>query len=696
MKREREDIERAWQRKLDEEVKRAIVKTKADMETKRDFIHVMIHLSANMYVVPVLSHFQATGGDQVGMLQLELKMLGDISRVLITSRLRDVVPDALTVDLSVLSKEEAAQLLMRTACLGDVPAESRPVAVDEITRQCGLLPLGIVLAGKVIASYGQGWETEVIELLRDSHSEQLRRQTHHEGQLTVEQHVIETSLQAIRGPQAADVVELFQLMAAFPEDVIIPIVIIIALVESQQTRISEVLDGERRRTHMKIRERVNILLGRSLLLGNLHEGIKVHDLILAELREAHFRFAGFLIATTPFQPTNLKSPTRGAEVHWYKSHHLVYHVQASLHADASAGGVALRNEPNAVLCWIDAEQQTRRLICEGFGVRRMEEHAKWLDGQGQYEGAGCWFHEMSALYLRQESVTRERKQVVGKNAEILKCALAACQRAATTTQTNMRQISIYLGLAGSWGDDRAANLAKAKMLFDDIDVDQIDTDGYTEIGCTLNMCNALVVGLSADVINERIRQLKLISDRVAGSLSTLSTTAQCAYMDTLSVPPACFYGAMASRRTEIDMATLREILAPPIFDEIYSTYELAQHHATCKERNSGMDFILQFFPWGFLLHNNLSLVHKHSRHIMQCMAEAHEIHVGRNPNSADMNCLMCMWCNAPGLMMVGLAEEWRRFLESADLATVVMQQLLDMQRAYVKGEQMAWFVGPGE
>ena len=36
MKREREDIERAWQRKLDEEVKRAIVKTKADMETKRE------------------------------------------------------------------------------------------------------------------------------------------------------------------------------------------------------------------------------------------------------------------------------------------------------------------------------------------------------------------------------------------------------------------------------------------------------------------------------------------------------------------------------------------------------------------------------------------------------------------------------------------------------------------------------------
>ena len=78
------------------------------------------------------------------------------SKVFITSRLRDVVPDATTVDLTVLGEEEAAVLLMRTACLGDASAHARPPAVDEIVRECAYLPLTIVLVGKMISSFGAG------------------------------------------------------------------------------------------------------------------------------------------------------------------------------------------------------------------------------------------------------------------------------------------------------------------------------------------------------------------------------------------------------------------------------------------------------------------------------------------------------------------------------------------------------------
>ena len=76
------------------------------------------------------------------------------SRLLITTRLRDIVADAKTVDLTVLSSKEAAQLLCRTACLGE-PAQAQSLAVDAVAQQCGYLPLGLVLAGKMIASYGQ-------------------------------------------------------------------------------------------------------------------------------------------------------------------------------------------------------------------------------------------------------------------------------------------------------------------------------------------------------------------------------------------------------------------------------------------------------------------------------------------------------------------------------------------------------------
>ena len=78
----------------------------------------------------------------------------DGSRLLITTRLRDVVPDAKQVDLNVLSKEDAAELLCRTACLGEIidsaqGGGARPAAIDEITRECGYLPLAVGLAGKM-------------------------------------------------------------------------------------------------------------------------------------------------------------------------------------------------------------------------------------------------------------------------------------------------------------------------------------------------------------------------------------------------------------------------------------------------------------------------------------------------------------------------------------------------------------------
>ncbi len=201
------------------------------------------------------------------------------SKLLLTSRMRDVVCDALTIDLTILDKEEAAALLMRTACLGEAPANARPPAIDEISRECAYLPLTIVLAGKVIASYGQGWEQDVLPLLKESHSEELRlsglsglhdKSSHS----SVENHIISVTLRTIRGPQAADVQRLFRLMALFAEDALVPIPAIVFMVESQSDVQVDVA-VERRRVQLKIRERVNILLGRSLLLGSLHSGIKV-------------------------------------------------------------------------------------------------------------------------------------------------------------------------------------------------------------------------------------------------------------------------------------------------------------------------------------------------------------------------------------------------------------------------------------
>ena len=53
-------------------------------------------------------------------------------------QIRDVAPDAYTVNLSVLRKDEAVKLLTETACLDpDTTNESRSATLDEISKHCG-------------------------------------------------------------------------------------------------------------------------------------------------------------------------------------------------------------------------------------------------------------------------------------------------------------------------------------------------------------------------------------------------------------------------------------------------------------------------------------------------------------------------------------------------------------------------------
>ena len=71
-------------------------------------------------------------------------------KLLITSRLRDVVPHATTVDVSVMSEDEAAQLLMRTAGMEESVVTSPPPEAFDIARECGYLPLSLAIAGRII------------------------------------------------------------------------------------------------------------------------------------------------------------------------------------------------------------------------------------------------------------------------------------------------------------------------------------------------------------------------------------------------------------------------------------------------------------------------------------------------------------------------------------------------------------------
>eukprot|EP00935_MAST-01C_sp_MAST-1C-sp1_P002572 g2572.t1 len=399
---------------------------------------------------------------------------------------------------------------------------------------CAFLPLTVVLAGKLIASYGAGWETDIIPLLRESQSEE------------VESHIISVTISSIRGPQASDVQHLFRLMALFAEDALIPVRIVILLVESQNgERCPD--NAQRRRSHLRIRERVNILLGRSLLLGSLHSGIR-------------------LLETTPFKPTNDSIPEPGMELHWYCSRFLIYHAASALHPEKDK--VQLHEEDGTVLGWITVEEeQLRARVCEAYGIERITSHAKRLFEQSKHSEAGLWFCELGALWTRQNHVpwmTRNFNQQ-----EALTSALRAFEQLPQTQECRLRQAEIHLNLAGQYTGDRPKHITRAKRTLADIDLTTINIETYARIALDLNLLSHFDALTPVDDVNEKLRQLKLFFDRVGGeSLRECSARTQAIFMAAVVNVSGSFYSIVVNRRDEIDLDTLKEVTDPRFADQV--------------------------------------------------------------------------------------------------------------------------------
>eukprot|EP00935_MAST-01C_sp_MAST-1C-sp1_P001221 g1221.t1 len=116
-------------------------------------------------------------------------------RLLVTTRMRDLVPKATRVELPLMGEEEAVALLMDLAnveeasYLKDNPGSAwPPQAAFAISAECGLLPITLLIAAQVIRSWGSGWETAVLPLLREERGS---------GTSTVEERVIGAGLQAL-------------------------------------------------------------------------------------------------------------------------------------------------------------------------------------------------------------------------------------------------------------------------------------------------------------------------------------------------------------------------------------------------------------------------------------------------------------------------------------------------------------------
>ena len=114
----------------------------------------------------------------------------------------------------------------------------------------------------------------------------LLREEQGSGTSTVEERVIGAGLQALdRDKDGSAAKELFYIFAVTHEDFVHPIAVIELLWRSCSVSESAKLEKGSLATRLKVRQRTQMLVDHSLLLGSSSEGIHVHDIVLTYLRK---------------------------------------------------------------------------------------------------------------------------------------------------------------------------------------------------------------------------------------------------------------------------------------------------------------------------------------------------------------------------------------------------------------------------
>ena len=85
-------------------------------------------------------------------------------RLLVTTRIRDLVPKATRVELPLMGKDEAVALLLELANVDEASYSKEnpssawpPQAAYTIAAECGLLPVTLTIAAQVVRSWGEGY-----------------------------------------------------------------------------------------------------------------------------------------------------------------------------------------------------------------------------------------------------------------------------------------------------------------------------------------------------------------------------------------------------------------------------------------------------------------------------------------------------------------------------------------------------------
>jgi hypothetical protein len=345
-------------------------------------------------------------------------------RLLVTTRIRSLVPRAACIELALMNRDEAAALLLGLAHIQQAAylkqhkgAVWPPKAAHDIAAECGLLPMTLSIASQVVRSWGDGWEESVLPLLKQQHSNKPSAGGSGTALSTVEARIIGAGLKALKGEDAGAIEELFGVFAVTQEDCVHLMPVIELLWRS--CCVSAGSGGDDLGMRLKVRQWTQMLVDHSLLLGSFTKGVHVHDIVLTYLRNTHSpselralqkRVVEELVGMSTargFEDTGSTSKAyAGEEVDWYVCNVGSFHIKQSM--DRSVPMV----ENKDVARWLMVEdpvlfQQTALAV----GEEKLEALVAHFSGRSQWVEAAKvrW-----ALYYVSSSHT------VGLEDEVLK------------------------------------------------------------------------------------------------------------------------------------------------------------------------------------------------------------------------------------------------------------------------------------
>ena len=124
------------------------------------------------------------------MFGLLVRFSAAASRLLVTTRIKGILSSATEIALDLLSITESVELL---AGVAELDASQMPPQLLQIAQLCGRLPLCLNITGKLIKTYGDGWEEDLVSLLKSD----MKSLTQEEGDtMTMQQRVIQSGNKA--------------------------------------------------------------------------------------------------------------------------------------------------------------------------------------------------------------------------------------------------------------------------------------------------------------------------------------------------------------------------------------------------------------------------------------------------------------------------------------------------------------------